>query len=281
MSTSTELDLKPYYVYVLADPTNDDKIFYVGKGTSIRGNDHLKEARRDLEKSSPKLDQIRKIETAGELPKVSVVGRFDTEQEAFAVEATLIHWVYGHENLTNIQAGHGSKYIRPKAQGFSELQGIDIPNRIKISGVPSTGYLRDIMNAHQNLGHLEMATDLLGFLQKRKLSGLSDEAEAIDGGRYIALVVKVNDVANIVLQLTSATTHRIILNVKPVSNRKVDRIAFDKFVDTIPNLKSRAKGSYAKFSHWQGLRLSVGDHEDILLQVLDTIKRLKNPIQES
>ena len=57
MATSTKLDLKPYYVYALADPTNDGRIFYVGKGKSIRGNDHLKEARRDLEKSSPKLDQ--------------------------------------------------------------------------------------------------------------------------------------------------------------------------------------------------------------------------------
>ena len=279
MATNTELDLKPYYVYALADPTNDGKIFYVGKGKSIRGNDHLKEARRDLEKSSPKLDQIRRIEEVGEVPIVSVLGRFDSEQEAYAVESTLIHWVYVHENLTNIQVGHGWRHIRPKAQGFSELQGIDIPKRIKISGIAKTGYLRDIINAHQNLGHLDMATDLLGFLKERNLQGLHDEVEAIEGGRYIALSVKVNDVANIVLQLTSATTHRIILNVRPISNRKVDRIVFDKFVDTIPNLRSRAGGSYAKFPHRQGLQLSVGDHEEILRQLLNTTRRLNKSIQ--
>ena len=124
-----------------------------------------------------------------------------------------------------------------------------------------------------------MATDLLGFLKERNLQGLRDEVEAIEGGRYIALSVKVNDVANIALQLTSATTHRIILNVKPISDRKVDRILFDNFVDTIPSLRSRAGGSYAKFSHWQGLKLSAGDHEEILRQLLDTIKRLNNSIQ--
>ena len=48
-------------------------------------------------------------------------------------------------------------------------------------------------------------TDLLGFLKERNLQGLRDEVEAIEGGRY-ALSVKVNDVANIALQLTSATT---------------------------------------------------------------------------
>ena len=94
-----------------------------------------------------------------------------------------------------------------------------------------------------------------------------------------AISVKVKDVDNIVLQLTSATTHRIILNVKPISNRKVDRILFDKFVDTIPSLRSRAGGSYAKFSYWQDLKLSVGDHEEILRQLRDTIKRLNNSIQ--
>ena len=99
------------------------------------------------------------------------------------------------------------------------------------------------------------------ILKERNLQGLRDEVEAIEGGRYIALSVKVNDVANIALQLTSATTHRIILNVKPISDRKVDRILFDNFVDTIPSLRSRAGGSYAKFSHWQGLKLSAGDHE--------------------
>ena len=103
---------------------------------------------------------------------MSVLGRFDTEQEAYAVEATLIHWVYGHENLTNIQAGHGWRHIRPKAQGFSELQGIDIPKRIKISGIAKTGYLRDIINAHQNLGHLD--THRFAWLpQRKKLAGFA------------------------------------------------------------------------------------------------------------
>ena len=47
MATSTKLDLKPYYVRT-GRPDEYGRIFYVGKGKSIRGNDHLKEAEEIL-----------------------------------------------------------------------------------------------------------------------------------------------------------------------------------------------------------------------------------------
>ncbi|SEM84035.1 hypothetical protein SAMN04489760_1632, partial [Syntrophus gentianae] len=53
-----------------------------------------------------------------------VIGRFDTEGEAYAVESMLIHWVYGIENLTNEQSGHGSKSVRKKDDLASTLYPI-------------------------------------------------------------------------------------------------------------------------------------------------------------
>ena len=49
---NTEIPLKPFYVYALIDPTQDDQIFYIGKGTKARGLDHIKEAKEN-EKKKP------------------------------------------------------------------------------------------------------------------------------------------------------------------------------------------------------------------------------------
>jgi hypothetical protein len=73
-----------------------------------------------------KQKRIHEIEKNGDSVKKVILGRFDTEKEAYAVEATLIHWVYGMSNLTNDQSGHGVNFIRPKGN-LSFLQGIDEP----------------------------------------------------------------------------------------------------------------------------------------------------------
>ena len=57
---------------------------------------------------------------AGISPLEVIVGRFETADEAFAVESILIHHVFGYENLTNIAGGHGGKYIKSKNQ-FAEI----------------------------------------------------------------------------------------------------------------------------------------------------------------
>ena len=46
--------------------------------------------------------------------KQTVIGRFNSEKEAFAGECTLIHWVYGTDTLTNLASGHGVNLIRQK-----------------------------------------------------------------------------------------------------------------------------------------------------------------------
>ncbi|MBF0243488.1 MAG: GIY-YIG nuclease family protein [Desulfamplus sp.] len=105
-------DLKPFYVYALLDNA-DKSIFYIGKGQDARLFQHVKEVARGIADNEKQL-KILGIKKNGREVKELVIGRFDTEQEAFAVECTLIHWVYGIENLTNSASGHGSNLIRPK-----------------------------------------------------------------------------------------------------------------------------------------------------------------------
>jgi len=108
-------DLKPYYVYELVDP-RDGQVFYIGKGLGARAFQHELEAKnQSIETEKTKI--IREIENTSMRVAVRVIGRYETEAQAFAVEATLIHWVYGLDNLTNLQGGHGGSTIR----AFGEL----------------------------------------------------------------------------------------------------------------------------------------------------------------
>ncbi|ARN74888.1 GIY-YIG nuclease family protein [Oceanicoccus sagamiensis] len=138
-----------YYVYEIRTP--DGEVFYVGKGEGGRKDAHLKEA-LSSEKNSDKLTRLRDIINQNQEPLVRVVGRFKTESEAFAVESTLIHWVYGIDNLANDQSGHGSDYIRPKGL-LDHIDGIDTAENVN---------LQDLKNqVTQRGGKLELVFDVL------------------------------------------------------------------------------------------------------------------------
>jgi hypothetical protein len=115
-------DLKPFYVYALMPEVNHD-IFYVGKGQDDRIFQHAKEVKRGVVETF-KQKRIAEIKNEGNRVKNLVIGRYDSEEEAYAVECTLIHWVYGINNLTNIASGHGSNYIRQKDH-FGNIRQIE------------------------------------------------------------------------------------------------------------------------------------------------------------
>lgn len=118
--------LLPYYVYVLLDPSKStkEKTFYVGKGTGNRVGHHFEDVKREISNESneeitenektKKRQIIKDLITSGRKHLEVVIGRYETEEEAYAVEAVLIHFMFGHENLTNIASGHGSKLLRTK-----------------------------------------------------------------------------------------------------------------------------------------------------------------------
>jgi hypothetical protein len=119
--------LLPHYVYVLADPA-DQSVFYVGKGQGKRVSHHWSEARRDAGTDTAKLARLRDLIARELAPLELIIGRYETEDEAFAVEATLIKWVYGFENLTNAVHGHGQERIRALGN-FEAVANIDREHR--------------------------------------------------------------------------------------------------------------------------------------------------------
>ena len=91
---------KRFYVYTLARP--DGTVFYVGKGTGYRIDDHERDARRG--EQSHKCRVIRKIWSEGGTIQKEKVAFFDTEEEAYCLEMQLIASI-GRDTLTNYSNG--------------------------------------------------------------------------------------------------------------------------------------------------------------------------------
>ena len=272
LKADESLIIKPYYVYVLADPLCNNDVFYVGKGKSQRGFDHLKDALKPDIADTSKIVRIRSILEKDSEPLVRVIARFDTQEESFAVESVLIHWVYGYDALSNEQSGHGSRYVRPKLRGLDiSLPSIDIPKKIKMIGTMTNGYLQDKIDNHLRLNHAEMMQDLYDFLNGRDVSLNPDGVVFLESGRYLAIIIQLNMSANLVLQITDSEKHSIIPNLRSVSDRKEDRESFTHFVASVFGVESNNYGRYAKLSGWKQLKISVEEHETIYQLVANTL----------
>lgn len=131
----------PHYVYVLIDPQRDNEVFYVGMGQGTRAEEHARQALRDLragrEHDHPKMQRLRAlIDSGGGVEAIDirfmsrVVARFETREEAFAVEAVLIHFVYGMQSLTNTIGGRRNERIRPKGN-WGLIPDLDVPQPVR------------------------------------------------------------------------------------------------------------------------------------------------------
>ena len=161
--------MNQYYVYVLIDPL-DNKIFYVGKGKGRRAEEHEKANTNGIE--NDKNNHIKSIQERENHNKVKnrIIGRFDTEDEAFAVESVLIKWMYGLDSLTNEVHGHRHKDIRP-FENLDEIQDLDIEKKINQNdGLYTKERIigNDIYNIKDKLNNLR--SELLKFNPKLKIS---------------------------------------------------------------------------------------------------------------
>ena len=176
--------LLPYYVYLLLNPLDDNRVFYVGKGTGQRAGAHYNDVNRLLKQLAQESEDqltkaeltskqavVRNIAEAGKKPLEVIVGRYETEQEAFAVEATLLHFLYGKSSLTNIASGRRHRYIRTKEE-FEEIvknarDQENIPRKAGVDEEKVTG-LRTNEYRNQKILGLEEASayDTLAELQQ-------------------------------------------------------------------------------------------------------------------
>lgn len=102
-----------WYVYELLDPSSND-VFYVGKGSGNRCEQHEREAIRGV--CSDKCNKIRQLLEYGLSPKINIVAYFRDEQDAYDFEAEHIR-SFGVDNLTNIVSYRQSSVERKNRPG--------------------------------------------------------------------------------------------------------------------------------------------------------------------
>ena len=230
MENCEEIKLKDYYVYELVD--NKGEVFYVGKGKGDRAHHHEYEAKKD-DKNSQKLEHIRNNKPI----KIRVIGRFDTEKEAFAVESTLIHWVYGFDNLTNATGGHGCDTIREHNQKDEKLLGIDIPKRERVSDGSYSKKFTDIRDKNDIVPLMDELKNMLENRLDIKFNDIS-----LKEARFTKLYHTCGDV-DISITITNASK-KISLELNSISGSKEDK---EKLKNICASLAIDAKdnGSYA------------------------------------
>jgi hypothetical protein len=213
----SHIELLPFYVYELRDPRTNE-VFYVGKGTKNRLDAH------SAEEENAKAARIQQIERSGQAVLRIIIGRFRTEEEALAVEAVSIKWIYGFASLTNRVHGHRHRFVRPYEQKatatYTEIPGIDRRRRInRPDGDYTESQLRQI-SENQVLEKLESLRDALR--QRAEFSDLvvgepdlsvpQDPCIIVTGFHPSSVQLQIK------MQLSGAT---VVLNLVPTDRRRL------------------------------------------------------------
>ncbi len=290
MSDDSEVrdaSLKEYYVYELYDRL-DNSVFYVGEGVRERAYDHEKESDRIFRRiladpslegkiTSEKTRRIRQIiESSESRLGVRIIGRFDTKAEARSVETVLINWIYGHQNLSNINRGHGVAWVRQKHYATEYIEGLGIPRRIKVfgSGVKGKEYLKKHISMHEQHDHISMAQVIAEHLREIFTSLKIDDPCYWEYGRYVGVFVElVPNTVRMIIQLTASGKDQHVYNLKPIAEPG-GILAFKEQIDSLkdPSITIKNDGRYAKLPGWRtqnggGLTVSNNDLEQIVSQV--------------
>jgi len=270
-SISSEVqELKKYYVYELINSL-DDEVFYVGKGQGDRAHQHEIDAASENGQETEKSRKIKTInESKGEVI-VRVIGRYRTEEEAFAVEATLIHWVYGIENLTNIQNGHGSDSIRENGE-HGELPNVDIPEKVRSF---DGSYSRKHEEERDKNSIIPFMTDLKNFLEDKKDLQFLDVDSS--NSRFTTLNYAFKKIY-LRLSTTSSSKKQIWIGLAAKSGKKEDK----QHIETIAEHSefiSRNYGEYAfypEYNKFSNFEEALVGFEFILGKLKKAIKNIND-----
>ncbi len=258
---SLEQELKEHYVYELQDP-RDDTVFYVGKGTGRRAEHHEKEAINKDEEETSKLEKIREIRARGQEPRIVVIARFDTKEEAFAVEAVLIHWVYGHTDgcedstLTNRQGGHGRDTIRNR-DDYDVLPGIDIPEQRR----SNDGTFTNQKNENNEKYGVESKLAALREFVIQHHPEWARTVSDVDMSRSMSpsIYIEVAGVAKIQCVLSGTRSGNLRINVRAARN---DKESIEQFKMLVEGLGDKTKGGIKNYPNHPYCKLKLEGFDD-------------------
>lgn len=249
--------LLTFYVYELRDP-RDNAVFYVGKGQRNRLQTHDDDDEDKNYQQSAKSARISKIKEANLKPLRIIIGRYETETEAFAVESTLIKWTYGIDNLTNRINGHRHKFVRPHSQAsefcggarspYRHIQGIDMERSESRS---NTGeYTAELRQRAKENGVEEKLEALQDYLKPlaRKFGATVNEPDMLRP-MDPKLVIHINDqvvMVDIKLQLTGKDVVIKLVHRPGRNNAET----FSKFVSTLGRAEEIKKANTNERYFW-------------------------------
>jgi len=217
-----DIKLKTFFVYELIDPRNNS-VFYVGKGQGRREYDHVS---GDM---AAKGKRILDIEKAGYDVERVIIGRYDTDSEAFAVETALIKWVYGLDNLTNIVSGKYHSFVRSNYQKtkaeYLPITGIDREKALNIHTGNYTEELRRRITDNNIYEKLEVINQYL-FSELPSQVKVSEPNINIPQDPHI-LITGFSDSVSIVLKLR-LSGKLCTLAFLPLSGSHPDRLRFEE-----------------------------------------------------
>jgi hypothetical protein len=191
--------------------------------------------------------RIAAIISAGQQVQDLVVGRYQLAIEAFAVEATLIKWVYGRDNLTNKVFGHHSHHIRPRGN-WNDIPGISIEEKIRSNdGSFRTAKLLGLQNAgaYEFIERVKVEFLSMGF----SISDFSD-LRAYDPGEsngQLAFVVDFSGIQGVVYASKKKTLNFGLLTTEKTENTltRLKSSELEKLgISKEKNSKVRGRGRY-------------------------------------
>ena len=254
MNDSDILELKKYYVYELRDPSGND-VFYVGKGTGTRARQHIGDA-LNSDINTAKLQRIREIHNRNQEVIIIIIGRYKTEEEAFAVESTLIKWVYGFMSLSNVVHGRRHRSIRA-IKDYSEVDGIDIPRkRYSFSGEYTDGVIKQVRDNYVLEDLEELRLKIIG-----KIPDIEVSTPEIVNTQDPCILIRYNSSIRIQIILSKTGNQMLVMNLVPFEWNSQGKSVFKDVCDRV-GVEAKSGGKYAKPIEW---RNQVG------LEDIDTI----------
>ncbi len=296
--STIDIPLREFYVYALIDP-RDGSIFYVGKGQRERvlhhaGQVNVEDVFRDRDDNvdnsevdeyrTEKEQKIAEIKMSGMDVIERVLARFKTDDEAFAVESVLIHWVYGRKQeggaLTNIQAGHNHIHVRRKGN-LDRCEYLDVVKQLRSEpGVYGSTELKKLEDNQIPVIAVETVQQLRSLLPIRMRHITITEPVVIESGRWVGADVGMDE-PDVILRL-QFSPQKLTTNLRPsAEGKKAGRQAFVVRVKAI-GLEPLGGDRYCWMGDWCGNGLRFDDYHrmiDRITMAYDTLSRSRTKVE--